>query len=694
MARWQRHARLGLGLFAVVFAGVLWFVTGERPTPAPAAPIERLDPAATSEIRGGDVLQHKGTTRDVKVEFGSQMTYNDGRSLFTTFKAHIDDRGGRSFVISGNKATVGPELSTYDLEGNVLLETSDGLTVTTPQATFTEAEGVVRGSGPVRFQRARTSGSGVGFTYERTLDRLALLNDAAIRVAPAGGTGGMRVTSGTANYSRAERFMRFERGTRLERDNQVIDAVDATVFLLRDRDEPELVELRGGARVTGAAGTGSLQAMQAEDINLRYSADGRTLEQAVLARQASIALGQPGQPGQQLQADAIDTSLAPDGAVTQLIARTGVRVTLPAAADRTARTIAAQALNGRGAAGRGLTAMSFDGGVEYQEEAAAGRPARVARARTLTTSLAADGAIEDAVFAGGFRFEDGRLVATSADATYHVMKGTLALRGPPSGPTRPHVADERVTVDGDTVDVTLSPREMRAAGSVKTQLAAGRRQPGERGASLLNEQESVVINADALIFDAAAGRGEYTGQAHLYQASGTSIRAGAITLDERQGNLSAVGNVRSALPVAAGEGAKGLSIARAGELTFDDAKRLVVFTTQATLDGIQGNLTASRIELILAAKDNALERLEAHDGVKVILDKREATGQRMIYHPSDEKYVLTGSPVRLVQECQESTGRTLTFYKASDRVQVDGNEEIRVQTKGGKCPGQPPAMTR
>jgi hypothetical protein len=42
--------------------------------------------------------------------------------------------------------------------------------------------------------------------------------------------------------------------------------------------------------------------------------------------------------------------------------------------------------------------------------------------------------------------------------------------------------------------------------------------------------------------------------------------------------------------------------------------------------------------------------------------------------------------VRLTQECQESTGRTLTFYKASDRIQVDGNEEVRVQTKGGKCP--------
>ena len=38
-------------------------------------------------------------------------------------------------------------------------------------------------------------------------------------------------------------------------------------------------------------------------------------------------------------------------------------------------------------------------------------------------------------------------------------------------------------------------------------------------------------------------------------------------------------------------------------------------------------------------------------------------------------------------ECQETSGKTLTFWKASDRVLVDGNNEVRTQTKGGgKCP--------
>jgi lipopolysaccharide export system protein LptA len=116
-----------------------------------------------------------------------------------------------------------------------------------------------------------------------------------------------------------------------------------------------------------------------------------------------------------------------------------------------------------------------------------------------------------------------------------------------------------------------------------------------------------------------------------------------------------------------------------------------VFTTQAQFNGVQGNLRADRIELRLAPKDNALERLDAAGTVTALVEKRRATGQKLTYHPAEEKYVLAGTPVRLVEGCQESTGRTLTFYRGSENVIVDGNQEIRVQTKGGtKCPDVPP----
>jgi hypothetical protein len=46
--------------------------------------------------------------------------------------------------------------------------------------------------------------------------------------------------------------------------------------------------------------------------------------------------------------------------------------------------------------------------------------------------------------------------------------------------------------------------------------------------------------------------------------------------------------------------------------------------------------------------------------------------------------VVTGTPVKIVDQCQRETiGRTLTFNKGADSIVVDGNAQIRTQTKGG-----------
>lgn len=686
--RWQRHARIVFGVFALAFAIALWFLIGERQGAAPPQAVQRLDPTAVSEIKGGDVVQVKGSKRDIRVEFATQVLYSDGSAKYTGFKAFVDDRGGRSFEIAGAEARVAAEQSAFDVRGDVTLRTSDGLTVTTPQAAFAEADGILRGDGPVSFTRGRVSGSGTGFRYERTIDRLELVDKAVIDVAPSQDAGGMAVRAGSAAHSRAERFMRFERGVRMERQGQIIEADTAAVFLLQDRDEPETVELRGNSKITGAEGAGSLQAMQARDINLRYAPDGRTLQQAFLVGQSGVQLARPdGSPGQQLIAETMDVALAPDGAVTGLLARDQVRLTVPPAAGASAREVTSRSLTGNGSPGRGLTDMVFDTDVVYREDVPGAKP-RVVRSRLLNASLSEAGTIDRALFSGGFVFDDGRMVAESTEAIYDVAKGTLELRGPEKTP--PHLKNDRVDLRAAAIDATLSPLELTASGKVSA-LFAGGRGPGERVASVLDENEAVQIICDKLSFDEESGAGTYTGGARLLQAkSGNEIRGETIAMNEKTGMLVASGNVMTLLPLArTEESAKGNSIGRAGEFEFDDGKRRAVYTKAAQLDGSQGNVRADRIELMLATAGNDLEQLTARGAVKVSVDGREATGQQLVYHPADAMYVLDGAPVRLVQECQESSGRTLTFYRGSDKITVDGNQETRVLTKGGKCPEPP-----
>ena len=62
---------------------------------------------------------------------------------------------------------------------------------------------------------------------------------------------------------------------------------------------------------------------------------------------------------------------------------------------------------------------------------------------------------------------------------------------------------------------------------------------------------------------------------------------------------------------------------------------------------------------------------------------RTTTGSRMTYTADNDRYVVSGTPVKIVDECgRETTGRTLTFLRATDSIVVDGNG-FRTQTKGG-----------
>ena len=694
MSAWQKRARIALAVVALGVIGVVGYTLRPREVRVAPAPVERMDPKSTIETRGGDVIQLKGSRRDARIEFERQVTYEGGETRLMGVKVTVDNRAGRNYTISGKEARVGTDQASYDIKGDVKLETNDGLTAFSEQATYTETEKIVRAPGPVRFTRGRMSGTGVGFTFDEQRNTLWLLDQAKVRVEPNGASGGMDVTAGAFGFARTDRYMRFERTMHMDRDGQIIDANEAVVHLFPDRDEPDLIELRGDSRVTGGTGMGALQSMSSRDMNLDYRDDGRSLQQATLAGQSAIQLaGKSGAAGQALTGEFLDIDLAPDGSVNRLSSRDNVTVTLPATRDTAARTIKSNVLTATGGA-QGLSTMKFQEGVNYTEAATATQGARVARAQNLDAALdPAAGTLKEATFAGTFHFTDGPLIATSNLATYRIAAGTLALSGK-EGVTGPRIKDDTLTIDAEAIAVTLAPRKMVATGKVRSVLlppgkpkgggAAGKR-PG-----LLADNDPVNIIADSLTYDEASRRGEYKGRAVLLQGQ-TQVNADTLTIDESKGDLIAVGKVVTSLAIVRKDAKAGTpspsTIGRAGSFTYTDQARRATYDTAAMLDGETGNLRAEKIEIVLAADENSLARLDASEKVTAIVDKRTVTGARLAYVPADEKYVVTGAPVTMVDaDCQELSGKTLTFFKASDRVQVDGNDEVRTQTKGGgKC---------
>jgi lipopolysaccharide export system protein LptA len=546
------------------------------------------------------------------------------------------------------------------------------------------------------------SGSGLGATYDKNTDVLTLLDKAAIRVAAdEHGAGRLEADAGGARLVRTDHQIHLERRVTIRQDSGEITADSAVAHLAADESAVESLDLRGGARLTGSAsGAGTFKEMTATEIDLRYAAGLAHLEQAAMRGGATIDVtADGGQAARQIAARTIDVTLAPDGTTpTALTARDRVRLTLPGTRQDPARTITADAMDGRGNAQQGLTGSHFAGRVQLVERG--GGVQRTARSASLDVALGKGfSSIEEARFAGGVRFEEGAMTATAAAARYVLAAGALELTGGEPGAASPRLVNERMDTSASRIDVTLEGPQVHAAGRVQSTLkppppgASGSKDDDTRVPAMLKPDQEISVTAADLVYDGHLGRARYTGNAVLFQGA-TRITAGWIAMDDRSGNLSAgEGVTTAAVMVQEGKDGKRERVASTGssrDFTYEDAARKAIYTGEARLVGPQGDVRAATIALFLKPSGDEIDRAEAQGNVSVVDDKkRKSTGDALQYFSAEERYQLQGKPVVIVDQCGRPTdGLSLTFFKASDRIILNGTPQnlTRTRSDGSACP--------
>ena len=698
---WQRPLRVGLGLFAVAFGAAVIFGLRDRNDPEATLTLADADPDAILQSRGARITLGDGSTIDADRQFA----YADGRSRLVTVALAVPGDDTRTGLrIRGAEATGSEgDDAEWTLSGDVAIETDDGLTGVTAEASYADADGVVRMPGPARFEQGWMTLAGDAARYDRRRGLLYLDREAVVQLRSGEGDTAVetRITSAAALIARTDGYMRFDGDVSIDTGDRRMAAERALVQFDADASRLDGVELTGDPRIEGRDATpGRLRRLAAPGIAVTYEDGG--IRQVVVSDGGQVDIyGPAGAPGATIGGRQIDIRFGESSDGFDYVRAGGdVRLELPAAAG-TLRRIRADSLDLEGLPATGAddaaTEARFDGAVEYREQGNDGSGERIVRAHRLDATLRDNlTRLGDARFTGDVNLEADAVRGLADAATYAPDAETVVLVTAAADGRPPRVNDRWGSIQAVTVTVQLGGPDIEAVEQVRgvLQLDGDQRETGELiRPGLFDEGPPLYATAEQFIYDAAEARSLYTGGARLWQGD-TEIRAGSIALHESTGNLEGEGEVRTRTAMRqmdhdTGELMETSATSRGDAFQYDHGGRQVSYTGTATLASGGTDISADAVTLHLGEDMRTLDRIDAKGGVQLTLDGRRAAGATLAYQDGDGRYDITGTPVRIVEEmgsgCRETTGRAVTFYVTDEAVTVDGRAEARTASSTGPC---------
>jgi lipopolysaccharide export system protein LptA len=705
-------ALAGLGFAAALF---VYGRGRERPAVEDAPPVLE-DQTVTS--RGSGVLDLRAnlrTGRDLEIRADERTHYEDGRVKYERVHFKTTRADGTTLeiwagVVEGQgRAVTGDEPGVISFTDDVRVKTSDGVEIATDSAEFDNVQEFATIPGHLTFTRGRLSGEGVGGTFDVQRDVLWLLDEARVSRAPdESGGGALEARAKEIGMVRPDRYMELREQASIVQPDQTLTASQMLVHFIEDEGGARLLEMRGSSRVepTNPAQSGAPD-LQANDITLEFHEDGQTLRHAILAGQARL-MQDLGGGIQTIAAPNIDVAVGTDGkTLTNLEARGGVEVRLPATGEQPGRIIDSATLVASGAGTAGLQSAIFDGGVTFTEQAPAGRAAGSGVDRTATSTtlaLGLDGgldAIQSSEFRGGVSFRDDELEAAADHALHDHVKGTLLLtpaNGAANAAGSPWVDTGSVRVEALWIEVSLDTHDLNAKERIRARMAQGRSADGMHTAALFDGTLPVYGTGAALQYVSDTRAATFTGAAgapaRVYQTAGSGSDGGVrnwisatqeIEVQQETGNLHAVGTVESNFMLESVGGATPsttptATVVNAHEMTYSDAERKAVYAGNAagvaTLQGPDGTVEAMDISLSLAKEQRALQFMVATGTMFATFDGgREAVGDRLTYDAVSKQHVITGKPMYFKNVQTDSAQQPSCSLEKSTELHYEGRDQ-------------------
>ena len=334
-------------------------------------------------------------------------------------------------------------------------------------------------------------------------------------------------------------------------------------------------------------------------------------------------------------------------------------------------------------------------------------------ATELVATLGPDGQWNTLDETGNVRFQQADRHASAATARMSRATGMITLEGSPV------LSDSMSRTTAGTVAINQQSGEFHATGGVvSTYLAAALAMtPVNLGSGPAH------ISADSLSGSSTSGHVIYEGHARLWQGESV-LDADRIEIWRDDKKLQATGHVVAVFPQASGF--RPLVSACRDEISHPDAlparrsgrstRPLLTYWSDQGKAHLEGGVTAtsdqgslnrapwtyfstpantsgrrparpSNAVWHLAAQPSGaggqqLSRVLAQGDVVVRQGDRRGTAEQAEYTAADQKFVLSGGQPTLTDASSDTTtGRSLTFFVASDTILIDSQEGLRTLTK-------------
>jgi len=721
--RWLRFLAL-TGVLVTTAYLVSYFVTQRAPSKPPN--VARRDLAPDIEVVSNDFqyLHKEGDITRLVLQAKRDTAFVNGRHKLEGVELQtFDAQGQPTGKLTAETCDYDPTARTSDFRGNVVLTTTQGLTVKTESIRYDREAEAATTSDPVQFVRGRVSGEARGAQFDGKADRLVLEKDVRTTVTPEKPTQPTTViTAGRAEYLAREKRLVLGQGARVTQRGDAL-AAQTLIAQLDDAQRLRRVEAQTAATLqsaekgfvltasvltfdfdplgglTQAVGTGQPVLRQQTETEHR-EVTGERLEASFTrgANASEITRAQAtgsarlhiepvrvtaGRTPERknLQSDTLRVTFAPGGQVMQSAEADGAAVLTVAPLAPTPRSeskiLRAPRLTADFYPDGKVQTCTATGGVEMRAEPALDNSLRIPRRTTSdraeATFDAAQGELVRIVQTGQVAFEEGPRQARAEQATFLRAQEVVELRGREK---RPVVWDETLRAEARELDLSTAARSHVARGDVRTTYYEAR-QTGNTG---MFGQPMAPVFITAQEAQVEPQRAVFTGEARCWQGD-SFVRGDRLELFKADRRLTATGHVstafyrlaRPASPKAASTPEDAPVFGTAQTFTYSDVERRARYTREVRLTQSDTTLTAGEVEIELAARENRLERLTATNQVVIVQPGRRVTGDLARYTAADDRYVVVGNLARVEDvERGVSIAPEISFIKSEGIVRASG----------------------